>query len=75
MEVDECYQLDLPGVGEITAYRSTRDGALVVEIDTDEATAADGTAHDDGTPRLRVYVNDSPVWEHPAYPNSPEEGT
>jgi len=60
--------LPIPGYGEITAYRSPTDDVLVVEIGTTKATEADSTADGAGLPRLRVYVNDGPVWEHPPYP-------
>jgi hypothetical protein len=57
-------QMDIPGVGQVTAYRSLVDGALVVEIDTPEATAEAGTADADGVPVMRVVVNDGEVWEN-----------
>lgn len=65
---DESWRMDIPGVGGVTAYRSQADGAVVVEIDTPDATEAAGTADGNGVPRLRVYVNEDAVWEHPPYP-------
>ena len=67
--------MTVPGYGETVAYRSPTDDVLVVEIGTTEATEADGTADGAGLPRLRVYVNDGPVWEHPPYPDDMEETT
>ena len=65
---EDGLRLDLPDYGEIIAYRSTTDGVLVIEIDTTDATEAASTADGQGLPRLRIYVNDDAVWEHPPYP-------
>lgn len=43
---------------EVTVYRSTIDGALVVQIDTEQDTG-----------RVRVDLNDSAIWD-----GDPEEG-
>lgn len=59
------WQLPIPGFGDITAYLSPNDGALVVEIDTPEATHDNGNADFDSRPKIRVYVNDDAVWENP----------
>lgn len=67
------WTMDLPGYGSITAYRSEKDGTMVVEIDTPQATVAEGTSTDNGVPLMRVYVNDDAVWEHPPYPTDGEE--
>lgn len=59
---------EIPAYGRIVAYASGIDGVLVVEIDTPEASAVAGTADLDTVPRIRVYINDNPVWEHPPCP-------
>jgi hypothetical protein len=69
-------RLAVPDYGEITVYRSPKDDVLVVEIETLEATTAAGTATGaNDVPRLRVYVNDGAVWEHPPYPSYPSATT
>ena len=47
-------------------YRSEVDGALVVHIDTDGIP-------DDGEhgPKIRIYLNDNPVYEDPVFPGRP----
>lgn len=58
---------ELPGYGSISAYLSDKDGVLVIEIDTPEA-PENGNVDSDGRPKMRVLVNDDPVWENPPYP-------
>lgn len=48
----------------ITVYRGT-DGVSVIEIDSLGVDEASGDVDGQGVPRMRVYVNDDPVWEHP----------
>ncbi|MGZ4745671.1 MAG: hypothetical protein ACXVYY_01175 [Oryzihumus sp.] len=51
----------------INAYRGA-DGVMVVHVDTSpDLTEASGDADGYGVPRLRVYVNDDPVWQNPPY--------
>lgn len=61
---DAPARLAIPGYGAIVAYRSLRDGVLVVEIDTGEASVEAGTVDEDGEPRLRVLVNEDTVWHY-----------
>lgn len=48
----------------ITVYRGT-DGISVIEIDSADVEEATGDIDGQGVPRMRVYINDDPVWEHP----------
>jgi hypothetical protein len=65
------HHLDIEGYGEIEVYRSPHDGALVVDINTGEASIEAGTADFDTRPRIRVSINDDWIWENPPY--FPEE--
>lgn len=49
-------QIKVPLLGEVSAFRSPRDGALVVEVDTVDALLGRGRR-----PAIRVYVNDELV--------------
>jgi hypothetical protein len=62
-EGDEAPQL--LGV-RFETYRSPVDGVAVVHVDTA------GVPEDDAGPRVRVYVNDGPVFENPPYPDDPQ---
>lgn len=46
---------------EIEVMRSEKDGTVVVFMDTPSL------PEDSEGPRLRVYLNEEPVWENPAY--------
>ena len=46
---------------EIEIVRSREDGTVVVFIDTP------GVREDSEGPRLRVYLNEDPIWENPSY--------
>lgn len=51
---------------EIEVVRSEKDDTVVVFMDTPSL------PEDSEGPRLRVYLNDEPVWENPAYKASDE---
>lgn len=49
---------------EITVYRAEADNVLVLHIDTPHMT------EDTNGPILRVYLNDEPIYENPAFPGA-----
>jgi hypothetical protein len=53
---------------DVQAMRSEVDGVLTVWVDTQKLGAADSGEH--AVPKLRVYVNDDPVWENPKFPRT-----
>lgn len=63
----------VPGYGTIDVYRSPADYALVIDVNTPDVEVAKANAMPDGTPRIRISVNDGAVWENPPYPAGVEE--
>lgn len=51
----------------VTITQSSADAVTVVFIDTDEQ-----MVDMRGVPVLRVYLNDSPIFENPVFPNACE---
>jgi hypothetical protein len=51
---------------DFDTYRSPADGIAVVHVDTPDV------PEDDDGPRIRVYVNDEPVFQNPPYPAGPQ---
>ena len=54
---------------EITQDPSEVDGITVVFIDTPNL------PEDSNGPRIRIYLNDEAIFENPAYPGKPAEGS
>ena len=59
-------ELEKHGI-EVDAYRSPEDDILVIYIDTP------GIDENEKGPLLRLYLNDDPAFENPAYPGAKEE--
>ena len=53
--------IELDGL-EVNLYRSVEDGSLIVDITGPEAL---GDQNDDGSPKLRVWLNEGRLYENP----------
>lgn len=66
--MSDHWTLEIPEWGTVVAYRSPRDGVMIIDIDNSELEDDSPDIDEQLTPRARISLNDGYIYENPEYP-------